>query len=426
MNTRRHFTRRQFVRNSLAALGAGLAAPTIVRAQQATIEYWDFVDPNLPNPRSQMLKKNLARFEELNPTIKVKAVRLPFAEIDRRLVQGAAAGVTPDAAKVYNSSLPLHVEAEALEPLDSLAQKMDKSDWVLPWESTAFGGKKMALPYEHRVWVTYHRKDILDRLGLKQSKSWDDLCKAAPKLVAANIIPYGMGFSKADNASILAEFFNNILFQVGTDVVDAKGMAAFGNDKGLRFFQLISDLTKCKALPAEAPEYTYDHGRESVVAGRASMTTLGSHQFVVARAAGPKENLQWAPGPSFTGEIPPSGVYNWNLIIGKHSKNKEAAWKFLEYMTSNEAQVNLAKGGETPSRKSTFRDAWFSTPEAKLIKEWSEFMEKHGRSRQFPPTWNDLTQILAEECQAIFLKGLSPRDAMNNVVTRFNKSVGKG
>ncbi len=426
MKTRKGLSRREFVKGSLAALGAGLAAPAIVRAQPVTIEYWDFVDPNLQNPRSQMLKKNLARFEELNPNIKVKAVRLPFAEIDRRLVQGAAAGVTPDVVKIYISSLTLHVEAGALEPLDALAQKMDKSDWVLPWESTVLNGRKMALPYEHRVWITYYRKDIFDRVGLLPPKSWDDLCKAAPKLIAANISPYGMGFSKADNASILAEFFNNILFQVGTDVLDAKGLAAFGNEKGLRLFQLISDLTKCKALPAEAPEYTYDHGRESVVAGRAAMTTLGSHQFVVARAAGPGEKLQWAPGPSFTGEIPPSSVYNWNLAIGKHSKNKEAAWKFLEYMASTEAQVNLAQGGEAPSRKSTFRHPWFSTPEAQLIKEWAEFMGKHGRYRQFPATWNELTQILAEECQAIFLKGLPSRDAMNNVVKRFNASVAKG
>jgi multiple sugar transport system substrate-binding protein len=272
-----------------------------------------------------MLKKNLARFEELNPNIKVKFVRLPFAEIDKRLIQGAAAGVTPDVAKIYITSLALQVAAGGLEPLDTLAQKMDKSDWVLPWESTVFNGKKMALPYEYRVWIVYYRKDLFDRVGLKPPKNWDEVCKNAPKLLAANIIPYGMGFSQADNATILAEFFNEMLFQVGADVVNAKGQAAFGNEKGLRFFQLISDLTKCKALPPDAPEYTYDQGRESVIAGRAAMTTLSSHQFVVARAAGPGENLQWAPAPSFTGEIPPSAVFNWNLCIGKFSKNKEAA-----------------------------------------------------------------------------------------------------
>jgi multiple sugar transport system substrate-binding protein len=417
--------RRTFLKGA-AALGAAATLPRIAHAQGATtIEYWDFVDPNLQNPRSQMLKKNLARFEELNPSIKVKFVRLPFAEIDKRLVQGAASGVTPDVIKIYNSSLALHVDAGGLEPLDQLAAKVDKNDWILPWDSTVFDGKKMALPYEHRVWITYYRKDILDRVGVPVPKSWDDMCKIAPKLVAANVTPYGMGFSKADNASILAEFFNNILFQVGTEVVDAKGNAAFGNDKGLKFFQLISDLTKCKALPAEAPEYTYDAGREAVVAGRAATTTLGTHQFVVARAAGPGDKLQWAPGPSFTGEAPPSGVYNWNLTIGRYSKNKEAAWKFLEYMTSTEAQVNLAKGGENPSRKSTYRDPWFSTPEAKLLKEWAEFMQKQGKFRRFPPTWNDLTQILAEECQNIFLKGLAPREAMNRVVKRFNESAAK-
>lgn len=426
MKSGKDVSRRQFMKASAAALGAGLIAPTVVRAAPVTIEYWDFVDPNLPNPRSRMLKKNLERFEELNPNIKVKAVRLPFAEIDRRLLQGAAAGQTPDVAKVYITSLAMHVEGGALEPLDGFAKQMDKGDWVIPWESTVFGGRKMALPYEYRVWITYYRKDIFDRVGVKPPKTWDELCRIAPKLNDAKVIPYGMGFSKADNAAILFEFFNTVLFQAGTDPVDEKGRPAFGNEKGLRFFQLISDLTKCKALPPEAVEFTYDHGREAVVAGRAAMTTLGSHQFLVARAAGPGENLQWAPGPSFTADAPLSGVMNWNLVIGKHSKNKEAAWRFLEYMTSTEAQVNLAQGGEAPSRRSTFRHAWFSTPEARLIKEWADFMGKSGRARQFPPTWNELTQILAEECQAIFLKGTPPRDAMNNVVTRFSRSLQKG
>jgi len=427
MKTRKGLSRRAFVKGSLAALGTGLAGPAIVRAQSATtIEYWDFVDPNLPNPRSQMLKKNLARFEELNPNIKVRFVRLPFAEIDKRLVQGAAAGVTPDVVKIYITSLALHVAAGGLDSLDAFAQKMDQSDWVLPWDSTVFAGKKMALPYEYRVWISYYRKDIYDRLGLAHPTSWEGICRDAPKLLAANTIPYGMGFSKADNANILAEFFNEILFQVDANVVDAKGQAAFGNDKGLRFFQLIADLTKCKALPQDAPEYTYDAGRESVISGRAAMTNLASHQFVVARTAGPGDKLQWAPAPSFTGDIPPSAVLNWNLCMGRYAKNKETAWRFIEYMTSTEAQVNLAKGGEAPSRKSTYRDPWFSTPDARLIKEWSEFMAKHGRSRQFPATWQDLAQILAEECQAIFLRGTSPRDAMNNTVSRFNQAASRG
>jgi ABC-type glycerol-3-phosphate transport system substrate-binding protein len=116
-------------------------------------------------------------------------------------------------------------------------------------------------------------------------------------------------------------------------------------------------------------------------------------------------------------------VLNWNLCMGKYSKNKEAAWRFIECMTSREAQVNLAKGGETPSRKSTYKDPWFSTPEAKLIKEWAEFMAKYGRARLFPPTWLDLSQVLAEECQTMFLKGTAPREAMNNVVSRFNAAA---
>jgi ABC-type glycerol-3-phosphate transport system substrate-binding protein len=94
-------------------------------------------------------------------------------------------------------------------------------------------------------------------------------------------------------------------------------------------------------------------------------------------------------------------------------------------MTSPEAQVNLAQGGEVPSRKSTYRNPWFATPEAQLIKEWSEFMGKYGRTRRFPATWPDLAQILAEECQGMFLKGVTPKDAIAAAVSRFNKIVEK-
>ncbi|MGH9805652.1 MAG: ABC transporter substrate-binding protein, partial [Terriglobia bacterium] len=327
--------------------------------------------------------------------------------------------------KIYNIALPLHVAAGSIQPLDKYVGGMDKTDWLLPWASTMFDGKKYALPYEYRFFALLYRKDILDKANVQVPTTWEEVCQAAGKINSPQVMGYAFGLSQSQASSVLLEWADDMALAAGGRWMDDKGRAIANNPAGLKFLQTIADLVgKCKASGPAVVGYTYESIHQGLASGTIAMAGLGTHRYLAIRAAGAKDNLRWAPPPSFEkGKPAPVHVLGWNLVMGKYSKHPDAAMKFMEYMTSPEAQVSVAQAGELPTRKSTYNDPWFNGPEAKVMREWSEYIAQNGRIGQYPPSWLSFGQILAAEAQSIVLKGVAPAQALANVVERYNKAV---
>ncbi len=400
-----------------------LMTPSIASAA-TEIVFWNNFQVD-KSPRGQALARNVERFQAKHPDIRVRVEVAPFATVDANLIQGAAAGSTADVVKIYNIALPLHVSAGSIQPLDKYAEKTDKTDWLLPWSSTVFDGKKYALPYEYRFFALLYRKDILDKAGMRVPTTWDEVCQAAGKINSPQVMGYAFGLSQAQATSVLLEWADDMVLSAGGKWFDEKGRAIPNNLAAVKFFQTIADLVgKCRASGQAVVGFTYETIHQGLAAGTIAMAGLGTHRYVAIRAAGAKENLLWAPPPSYEkGKPAPVHVLGWTLVMGKHTKQPEAAWKFMEFMTSPEAQVLVAQGGEMPTRKSTYKDAWFKSPEAKFMAEWSEYIAQNGRPGHYPAGWLNFGQILAEETQAIVLKGVAPEQALANVVEKYNKSL---
>lgn len=397
--------------------------PTLVWGE-TEIVYWDFFKPGDGTPRGNALGENLKRFHAKYPDIRVNVEVLTFLGVDSRLIQGAAAGSTPDVARVYSFSMPLHVSAGSIQPLDRFAEKTDKTDWLLPWSGTVFEGKKFALPYEYRFSALLYRRDILSKAGVQVPATWGELCQAAGKINSPQVMGYAFGLSQADVYYVL-EWAEDMVIIAGGQLFDEKGRAIFDTAAGRRVFQTIADLVgKCNASGKAVVEFTYNEVHEGLKAGTIAMASLGTHRYDSIRAAGAGENLQWAPLPSFEkGKPAPVHVIGWSLVMGKHAKHPEAAWKFMEFMTSPETQVIIAQAGEMPTRKSTYNDVWFTTPRAKSMVEWSQYIAKNGHTGRYPTTLLGFGQIFAEGGQSVVLKGVAPEKALTDVVTKYNASL---
>jgi len=411
----------------IAACAVALACMPQLAAAATEIVFWNNFKVD-KSPRGQALTDIVAKFEANNPDIKVRVEVAPFATVDANLIQGAAAGNTPDVVKIYNVALSLHVAAGSIQPLDPYLGKMDKTDWLLPWDTTVFDGKKYALPYEYRFFALQYRKDILDKAGVQVPTTWDEVCTAAGKINSPQVMGYGFGLSQAQAASILLEWADDMALAAGGSWLDAKGRAIPNNPAGLKFMQTVADLVgKCKASSQAVVGYTYEAVHQGLAGGTIAMAGMGTHRYEALRAAGAKDNLRWAPPPSFEkGKPAPVHVLGWNLVMGKHTKHPQEAMKFMEYMMSPEVQVAVARAGEMPTRKSTYDDAWFKTPEAGAMRDWAQYIARNGKAGQYPAGWLGFGQILASETQAIVLKGLAPAQALANVVERYNKAQAEG
>jgi hypothetical protein len=69
-----------------------------------------------------------------------------------------------------------------------------------------------------------------------------------------------------------------------------------------------------------------------------------------------------------------------NAMLLKDVKEKEAAWLFIEHMTSAEMQlINTKIAGEIPARKSIRFDPWFKMEEASYVNTYLRIAKRHGR-----------------------------------------------
>ncbi len=407
----------------LVAGWAGFTASAF--AQQVTLRYWDFIDPKLDNPRSRALAENIRRFEAANPSIKVNVEIMPWHQVAPQLIQATAAGRTPDVARVLIWDLPQLVKARTAVSLNEFTDRWPaevRNDFLIDWNATVWNGQKMAIPYEHRVFVLWYRKDLLAAAGLEVPKTVDELIQAGKALNRGNTQGMVVGLSRASQASALAEWFYPMLWAGGGDLVDANGEPTFHREPGVRAVRVLAELVRKEAMPQAVVAYTYEEVFQGVKAGTIAMTALGSHRVVTAREAGNLgDRLQTAWLPGYTADKPaPAHVMGWNLIIGKDSKQKEAAWKFIEHMTSREAQIITARTtGEMPTRKSAFTDPWFRSEQASELMFWKDYMEKHGRMPRYPEKYVELSQLVADAVQEVVIRNVPPQEALNKAAERY-------
>jgi len=397
--------------------GGGLAAPSV------TITYWDFIPFGGDDPRGKALADNVASFEAKNPDIKVKVETVPYPQISSRLIQAAATGKTPEVIRIQDMFLSLHVAAGTIAPLNEYARNHNWLDSLIPKSGVTFQNKIMAIPQDVRCPVLEYREDLLRKKGLKVPQTWDELGQTAAALSGDGVSGFEMGLSRSDLASNLVETFVSMLWDAGGEVFDKNGKAAFNSKAGVKVVQTLYDLMyKYKAMSQNSLSYTYNSIHQGLQSGTIAMGTLGTHRVNTIRVqSGLGDRLQTAALPGFSRSKPsPTLMFYFTLAMGNYTDDKKAAWKFIEFMTSREAELRRVKAGELPISVSTYNDPWFQSGQAKEMLMWKDYMAKRGRAFRYPEQWEQFSVMFADTIQYIMLKQAPIKPALDELAKKYN------
>jgi multiple sugar transport system substrate-binding protein len=413
----------QMASTARAAAPTSDSAASNTRFSGVTLRYWDFLDPKVPGSRSEALRQIQENFtKRTGAGLSVEV--MPYAQIEPNMIQAAATGRTPDVVRISVRALGLHVGAKTIRPLNDLAGNMPRDDWLLPWDTHVWNGQKMGMPIDNRATVLVYRKDYLEKAGARVPTSLDELGKTAALLTQGRVMGYMWGLSKLNRAAAFDEVFLSLYWSAGGGDPFENGKANFNSPAGVRVFQWLRDMVdKYHGLPKEAVSYDYEKMVDAIKSGVAAMAMFGTHRVVTTRQGGKLgDNLQTAPVPGFDSSKPaPANTSGWVYAIGKDSKNPQAAWAFIEHAVSQESQViNARSGGEVPSRKSTYDDPWFKTPEAAEILSWKRYIGDHGRSLKYPEKYLDGMEYLADEAAAVLLNNKPIQQALDDAARKYN------
>lgn len=289
-----------------------------------------------------MLNEVIPRFEAENPGITVEATGFPYQEFRQKLLTAFAGGVVPDLVRMDIIWVPEFADMGALEPLGSFEGFAQLRDGVFPgplatnyWQGEYFG-----LPLDTNTQVLLYNTDLVEQAPT----SFEEFRAFAQE--ASNPADEVYAFSVPGP---WAWYFLPWIWSNGGAVTDPDITTASGYLNSPETIEAVEMLVEL---------YNQGHLAPTIAqSGIGSWEGLGGGQYV-ATQDGP-----WAY-PSITGQFTdvnlahapfPAGKAGSVSIVGGEdvvmfadSRNKEAAWKFTQFLLSPWAQMTMAPTGQIP------------------------------------------------------------------------------
>lgn len=391
-------------------IAAGAAMPALAR-EKITVWAWGEAAIAI----QEQIKPD---FEKLYPDIEVELVQMgPWDLMDKLLISIASGVGAPDVSEVLRRAFSPYAESGGLVDLTELASKY-KND-VLPaaWAQSVFDGKLYGAPGDTNPgWVMYN-KEIFDQYGLDPEAivTWQDFLEVGQKLKEQGVYMTQLSIPAG---SWGANHYTLFLNSRGGNLFTPEGQVIRNNELALDTLRFYNELKEVAlALPQNDPAIwtAWKEGRLATMAHNAG-------QAAVLKQLAPELSGKirvmpwplWAPNaPATTGQW---GGANW--VIPEASTKKEAAWKFIEYMTfTKEGAAAMWSAGQLmPSYIPALETPAFYEPDPFF---GGQVPFDAIRAREIPPLyqyeWIRAEEIIGNAIDAMFLQGVSPEQAWNMI-----------
>ena len=313
---------------------AGYAGP------EATIRYSIWGDPAEIDSQQAVVDA----FHAANPAITVNVDVSDWDTYWDKLQTGIAGGDAPD---VFAMDGPLFPDYQSRDVLLDLKPYIDRdgfdlgqlADQAVADFTTAEG--QFGLPRDLNVIALFYNKAMFDAAGIPypdDTWDWAKLVEVAHQLTLdtdGNGTPDQWGFYT--ETSDMENYWSSLVWQNGGDIVAPDGKSTvLGTEQAVAGIQFLQDLIwKEKVMPDPA---LFAEVGDAFEQGKAAMEANGSWLVPTHEAAGIDFGIAPLPkGPAGQAtSINPTGA-----VVFASTKSPDAAWEFVKYLASPEAQTML-------------------------------------------------------------------------------------
>ncbi|MFE3247275.1 extracellular solute-binding protein [Streptomyces sp. NPDC059209] len=301
-----------------------------------TVTWWD---TSTVGSEDKVFKKLAEDFEAKHKGVDVKYVNVPFGEAQNKFKNAAQSGSgAPDVIRSEVAWTPEFADLGYLAPLDGTAALKDEKDFVpQAAASTKYDGKTYAVPQVIDSLGIFYNKKLFKDAGVEVPKTIDEL-KTVSKTIKDKTGKTGM-YLRGDDAY----WFLSFLYGEGGDLVDAEGKTVtVDSPAGVKAMEVVKDLVDSGSAKTDATD-GWENMQAAFKGGDVAMMINGPWA-IADTYAGPqfkdKANLGVAPVPAGSaGQGAPQGGHNLGVYAG--SKNLDASYAFVEYMSSAESQAKI-------------------------------------------------------------------------------------
>jgi putative chitobiose transport system substrate-binding protein len=302
------------------------------------IEFWTM---QLKPEFTDYFNKLIAAFEVENKGIKVRWVDVPWAAMENKILTAVSAKTAPDVVNLNPGFASQLAARNAWLELDAKVPEGVRKQY-LPniWKDSTLNNKSFGIPWYLTSRVTIYNQDLLKKAGVsKAPATYAELAQAAKQIKdKTGKYAFFTTFVAEDSGEVLES-----LVQMGVELVDAQGKAAFNTPKGKAAFQYWVDFYKQGLMPKEALTQGHRHAIELYQAGETALLSSGAEFMDTIAKNAPAIAQVSAAAPQITGETGKKNVAVMNLVIPRATPKPDAALKFALYVTNTANQLAFAK-----------------------------------------------------------------------------------
>ncbi len=278
------------------------------------------------------------------------------------------------------------------------------------------GAKLYGLPYGAETSILAYRRDIFAKHKLQPPKTYDELQRLLHVLKDKE--GTGALTSRGQPGHQCVHAFLLHLNPLGGKVFDAKWTPVFNSAAGVKALKLLKEIVDTG--PAGIPDFGQIEMLNSFLQGRAAMYLDSTAIFGSVK----NPNASKVDG-KVSYVIHPKGVRyssqsgGLGLAIPRNSKNPDAAFLLLQWLTSKAQDKAVSRIGGSPTRVSTLADA-------DLLRQFPEYATLREQLKYSDPDWRPIiaewdeinVKMLGVAVHEALTGKKTPEQALNDAVPK--------
>ncbi|GEA61713.1 ABC transporter substrate-binding protein [Vibrio comitans] len=279
------------------------------------------------------------RFEKANPEIEVK-YNLYDHESYKTTIRNWLVTSPPDVVFWYaGNRMKTFVDRGLFEDVSDIWKDNNMvQDFASAAPAMTVDGKQYGVPYTYYQWGIYYRKDIFDKHGIAEPKTWDELKAASAKLKENDVTPFTIGTKYLWTAAGWFDYLNLRTNGLDFHIQLMDGKVPYTDDRVKKTFENWAELVEPGYFLKNHASYSWQEAQPFLYNGQAAMYLMGN--FITPNFP---EELDGKMGFFQFPVIDPAvGMAEDapmdTLHIPSKAKNKDDARLFLEFVAQAENQ----------------------------------------------------------------------------------------
>ncbi|MGA9397356.1 MAG: extracellular solute-binding protein [Anaerolineaceae bacterium] len=382
-------------------------------------------------------EEEIARaFEAENPGIKIQWEFVGYDSVHDKFVTGMAS--TPPAYDAVMVDVVWPDEfikaGYLLDVTDRITTEMKAGIFPSAWLGVTRNDKVYGMPWLMDNKYFFYNKDILEQAGFAAPpKTWEELVSQAEVIKSKGLAEFPIVWSWIQAEAAICDF-TALLYGNDGKFLDDAGKPAFNNDKGVATLAWMKKTLDDGISNPSSPIYKEGDVETAFLAGKAAFGLNWLSMYSNAQDATKSTvvgKVGIAPIPVFEGSSVPSSSVDGSsaFSVTATSPNKDAAWKFLVYLSSEAVQMKYS-AKQLPIWKAAFEGSNLTNLEnATTIGPVTvpAFLAQFPYANERPTVayYNEASAALQLAIQDVLTGKKNPQEALDAAAAKWVELAGK-